>query len=134
MAIAEIELAVHGLPYLGNGFVAVQVNLLALDRFPEPLDKEIIPPTPFAIHAGLNAVLLMQSKKCGTGELPALVGVHDGFFLGIHTGICSQAVRQAPTQHPASRPTKPRAKIDETPANWDVGRASPLMQQAPHHP
>lgn len=62
-AIVEIEIAGQRLPYLGNGVVAVQVNLLVLDRFPETLDEDVVSSAPLAIHADLNAVLLKQANE-----------------------------------------------------------------------
>lgn len=129
-AIVEIEVTGQRLPNLGNSVVAVQVDFLVLDRLPETFNEDVVPPAPLAIHADLNAVLLKQADEGGTGKLAALVGVHDlrptvfhdGFFQRIDAGIGRQAVRQAPSQHPAGGPIKHRAQIDETPAHWDVGR------------
>ena len=39
---AIVEVAGQCLPYLGNGIVAVQVNLFILDRFPEALHEDVI--------------------------------------------------------------------------------------------
>ena len=76
-AIVEIEVASQRLPDLGNGLVAVQVNLFILDRFPEAFNEDVVSPTALAIHADLNPVLLKQANEGGTGELAALIGVHD---------------------------------------------------------
>lgn len=129
-AIVEIEIAGQCLPILGNGIVAVQVNLLILDRLPEVLDKDVIAPAPLAIHAALNAMLLKQADEGRAGELAAQVGVHDfwsavfhdGFFQGVDAGIGRQAVRQAPAQHPTGGPVEYHAQIDTTPAHWDACR------------
>jgi hypothetical protein len=100
-AIVEIEISAQRLPDVGNGVVAVQVNLLVLDRFSEALDEDVVPPAALAIHADLNAVLLKQANEGGTGELAALVCVHDfrsavphdGFLKGVDAGIGRQAIR-----------------------------------------
>ena len=129
-AIVEVEIAAQRLLDVGNGVVAVQVNLFILDRFPEALHEDVVPPAALAIHADLDAVFLKQAGEGRTGKLAALVGVHDfrsavfhdRFFQGIDTGIGRQAVRQAPSQHPTSCPVEHRAQIDKTPAHRDVGR------------
>lgn len=91
----------------------MQVNLLVLDRFPEAFDEYVIAPAALAIHADLNAVLPKQANEGRTGELAALVSVHDfrltifhdDLFPSIDAGISRQAVRQAPTQHPTGCPS-----------------------------
>ena len=49
--IVKIEIACQRLPDVGDCLVAVQVNLFILDRFPEPLNEDVVPPTTLAIHA-----------------------------------------------------------------------------------
>ena len=129
-AIVEIEIAAQCLPNLGNRLVAVQVNLLVLDRFPESLYEDVIPPATLAIHADLNALILKQADEGGAGELATLISVHDvrsavprdGFLQGVDAGISGQTVRQAPGQHPTGCPIEDGTQIDKAPAHRDVRR------------
>lgn len=54
--------------------VGAQMDLLVLDRFPNPLDKNIISDcAPFSIHADFDAILEEHLRKSHAGELRALV-------------------------------------------------------------
>jgi hypothetical protein len=55
----------------------VQVNLFIFDRFPQPLDKHVVAPAAFAIHADGDAVILEQLCKFQAGKLTALIGIED---------------------------------------------------------
>jgi hypothetical protein len=87
-------------------------------------------PTALAIHADLDAVLLKQADEGQAGKLATLVSIHDfrlaifhdGLFQSVDAGIGRQAVRQAPSQHPAGGPVENGTQIDEAPAHRDVGR------------
>ena len=51
----------------------MQIDLLILDRFPNPLHKNIVPPSPFSIHADFDVILDEQLRESHAGELRALV-------------------------------------------------------------
>jgi len=78
----------------------MEVNFFVLDRLPKPLDEDVVPPAALAIHADLDAMLLEQADEGRTGELAALVRVHDfwgtrfqdRFFQRIDAGIWRQTV------------------------------------------
>ena len=75
VSIVKLEIAVQTLPRLGDRVVGMQVNLLVLHAFPQPLDKHIVHPSAFPVHADLDAVALDQVDEILAGELAALVGV-----------------------------------------------------------
>src|SRR5450759_1474642 len=109
--VVEIEVAGQGLSGNRNGVVAMQVNFLILDALPQPFDEDVIAPAALAIHADLDAMLFEEADESGTGELAALVRIHnlrrtvfqDRFFQRIDTGIGCQAERQtSPLIRPVS--------------------------------
>lgn len=53
----------------------MQIDLLVLDRFPNPLDEDIVPPSPFSIHADFDVILDEQLRESHAGELRALVRI-----------------------------------------------------------
>ena len=55
----------------------MKINMLILDSPPESLDKDIIPPGAFAIHADSNLVVCEEFGKSQASELASLIGVHD---------------------------------------------------------
>jgi hypothetical protein len=55
----------------------MQVDVLVLDRLPQPLDEHVLAPTAFAIHADRDSVTLERSDELAAPELAALIGVHD---------------------------------------------------------
>ncbi len=61
-----------------NGVVCFQIHLFVFHRSPQPLDnKDVVPPTAFAIHADPDALGLEHVGEFGAGELTPLVGVED---------------------------------------------------------
>src|SRR5438034_206221 len=63
----------------GLGYVVVspQIHLLVFDAAPEPLDKDIIPPSPFAVHADGDVVVDQHAGEGLARELRALIRVED---------------------------------------------------------
>src|SRR5207249_7496004 len=74
-----VEIEVHGyfLARLGHRVVGVQVNVLVLDRLPQPLDKHVVAPAALAIHADADGMALQHADELAAGELAALIGIHD---------------------------------------------------------
>ena len=56
---------------------ACRRHLFVCDTLPESLREYIIPPTAYAIHADLNAVVFQQPSELQTGELAPLVSIED---------------------------------------------------------
>ena len=48
--VVEREIAADAGPRLGDGGVRVQIDLLVLDRAPEPLDEDVVAPAALAIR------------------------------------------------------------------------------------
>jgi hypothetical protein len=53
------------------------MDLLVLDAAPQALDKHVVPPSRFAVHADRNSVAGEHAGEGPTGELRALVRVED---------------------------------------------------------
>ena len=129
-AVVKIEVAGQRLPGDGYGLVAVQIHLLVFHGFPEPFDEDVVAPTALAVHADLNAVLLEHADEGGTGELAALVGVHDfrravlgdRFFQRLDARIGCQRIREPPGQNAPGGPVEHGGQIDEPALHRDVGR------------
>ena len=57
--------------------IALQIDLLVLQRSPQPLDEDVVQPTAAAVHRDSHAGSLQDRGECGRGELAALIGVED---------------------------------------------------------
>ncbi len=53
--VVPIEPVCHVFGKLGASFINVQVDPFILQRSPEPFDEDVIPETPFTVHADFNA-------------------------------------------------------------------------------
>src|SRR5208283_5248370 len=72
LAIVEVQIPAERSTCVANSVVGMQIDLLVLDRSPQPLDKDIVAPRAAAIHADRDRVLQQQASECGAGELAAL--------------------------------------------------------------
>jgi len=79
-SIVKLEVVANLQFCLAGGFISMKINMLILDGSAESLDKYIIPPSAFAIHADSNPVVCEEFGKSQAGELAALIGVHDHRF------------------------------------------------------
>ena len=82
---------------LADGFVGSQIDLLVFDAAPQPLDEDIVPPSPFAVHADGDAVAGEHAGEGRAGELRALVGVED-----FRPAVRAKASSRVSTQKAAS--------------------------------
>src|SRR5215472_5052792 len=57
--------------------IALEVDVLILERPPQPLDEEVVHPTTSAIHGDLDPCARQCTGEGGTSELAALVGVEN---------------------------------------------------------
>src|SRR5438552_2473505 len=57
--------------------VALEIDVLMLQRAPQPLDEDIVHPPAAAVHRDLDASLSERASEGRAGELAALVGVED---------------------------------------------------------
>ena len=62
---------------LADRVVGPEINLLILDRSPEPLDEDVVAPGALAVHADPDARPDQHSGELVTGELRALIAVED---------------------------------------------------------
>ncbi len=76
-AVVEVQISPDRPPGLADGLVSPQVDLLVFDRFPEPLDEDVVAPSALAVHADLDLLGQKNLREVDTGELAALVGVED---------------------------------------------------------
>ena len=103
-AVVELQIAPDPTARCAHRVIGMQIHLLVLDRFPQPLDEHVVAPTSLAVHADGDAVLLEQLREFETGELAALVGVEDlrcavtmdRLLHSLDAEIGRQRVRQAP--------------------------------------
>src|ERR1017187_3746623 len=120
-AVIKIEVAAQSLSGNGDGIVAVQIDFLVFRGLQEPYTKDVIPPATPAIHADLNAVLCEHADQGRTGDLTALVGIHDPrravfknrFLQRLNTRVSRQGIGQAPSQHSTRSPVEYGGEIDE---------------------
>ena len=61
--VVELQILSDGSAGLGHAGVGLKVDLLLLDAFPDALDEDVIPPSPFPVHADLDAVPDRQTGK-----------------------------------------------------------------------
>ena len=71
--VEETEVGLKSFSQFGNTVVGVQVDVLVLHRAPEPFDKDVVHPSPLAIHADLDLVGLQDASELLAGELSASV-------------------------------------------------------------
>lgn len=112
----------------GHRLVAVQVDLLVLERAPEPLDEDVVAPAAFPIHADRDAVVLEQPGEVGARKLCALIRVEDRRPAIAGDGLLDRreaegAVerdRDALGQDAATRPVHHGREIDEAVRHRDI--------------
>jgi len=73
LLVKEAEVGLKPLPEISNAVVGVQIDMLVLHRAPESLDKDVVHPPSFAIHADLDRVGLQDASELLAGELSASV-------------------------------------------------------------
>ena len=83
--VVERQIALHALVCSPDGVVGVQIHLLVFDAFPESLDEHVVPPTPFPVHADLDAVVGQQPRERLAGKLAPLIGIENlGWTIAAH--------------------------------------------------
>jgi hypothetical protein len=80
--IEAVDVSADRGPRLRHVGVGPQIYLLVFDCPPQALDKDIVPPGAFPIHADLDPVLHQKAGEGGAGELRALIAVED-FWLSV---------------------------------------------------
>ena len=69
LLVEEAEVSLKPCLQISNAVVGVQVDMLVLHRAPEPVDKNVVHPSPLAVHTDLDAVDLQDAGELLTGEL-----------------------------------------------------------------
>src|SRR5271166_5340681 len=64
----------------GDAAVSSKIDLLVFDRAPDPLDEDVVAPSPFAVHADRDGIVGQQAGERGAGELAALVGIENAII------------------------------------------------------
>src|SRR5215217_7396216 len=75
--VVEAEIAADRGTGLGDRVVSSEVDLLVLDRSPQPLDEDVVAPSALAVHADGDLVPGQHTGEGLAGELAALIGVED---------------------------------------------------------
>ena len=109
--------------------VGTQVDLLVLDRSPQPLHQDVVvaalPPRP----ADPDPLSLQPRHEVARGELAALIGVEDlgpaatfqRHLKGIQTEFRVKAVGELPAEHVPGEQIHDRHKVEEPLLQRDVG-------------
>ena len=103
-AVVELQILFQMRLRVIHGPICMEIDLLVLDSPPESLHKDIVTPTPFAIHADTDPIRLKEAGKISAGKLAALIRVEDirspvklyGFFYRLNAEICGQRVGEPP--------------------------------------
>lgn len=118
---------------VGLGFdlraVALEVDLVMLDRAPQPLDEDVVEAAALAVHGQLHAGREQRLGKLGGGKLAALVGVEDlrraipghRALHRPHAEAGIERVRQFPREDRPAIPVEHRAEVDEAAVDRHVG-------------
>src|SRR5271166_5119229 len=72
-AIIKTEIGADRSASLGHRIVGSEIHLFPFDRPPKPLDKDIVTPRAFAVHADGDAAFKKHAGELGAGELAALI-------------------------------------------------------------
>ena len=126
--IEELKVTPQPRPHIGDGLVGAEVDLLVLDRAPEPFDKDVVAPAALAIHADPDVVRAQDIEERGARELRALIRVED---LGraepvdrlLECGdaeVAGQRRGAAPRQHFPRGPVHDGTEKDEAASHWDI--------------
>src|SRR5215470_15799816 len=88
-AIIEVEVAVDRGAGVADAVVGSQIDLLVFDAAPQPLDKDVVAPSSFAVHDDCNVIVSERAGEGRASELRSLVGVEDIWFA-----VTSQCILQ----------------------------------------
>ena len=106
-----------------------QIDLLIFDGPPKPLDKNIVAPSPFSIHADRDVMFVEQVCKGKAGKLAALIGIeHLGLSItcqslldGLKTKRGIERDGYTLCENLAAKPVDNRGEIDKTACHRNVG-------------
>src|SRR6516162_9879516 len=128
LGIVEIEIASNGVAGFTDALISPQVHLLVFDASPQTLNKHIVTPSAFAIHADRYSSLGERAGERRAGELAAVICVQD-FRIAVTSQCifkCRNAERglhgdrQPPSQHAATEPIEHDGEVDKTPRHRNI--------------
>src|SRR6202795_3739386 len=88
-SVVKVEIPADRISCLGDRFLGSQIDLLVFDAAPQPLNKHVVPPGPFAIHADGDAVAGKQTGERRARELRPLIGIED-----VRPAVTGQSILQ----------------------------------------
>ncbi len=128
LVIVELEVVVESGGQVRYGSVLLDVDVLVLDRAPEPLNEDIVEDPTAAVHADANTRRLQLAGEIASGKLNALVRVED-FWLSVperqaQGGQAEGAIKcvgQLPGDHEATEPVHDGDQIHEAQGHRHIG-------------
>src|SRR6266478_6580514 len=76
-SVVKVQITADRSAGVADAVVGPQIHLLVFDAAPQPLDEDVVPPSPFAVHADGDRVFDQHASECRAGELAALIRVED---------------------------------------------------------
>src|SRR5271165_2868710 len=127
-AVVKLEVSSDRSSGLGHRAVSSEVYLLVFDRPPKPLDKDIVTPRAFAVHADGDAVFEQHAGELGAGELAALIRVEDfrpamlrqSLLQRLDAELGLHGDRYAMAENPAAEPIDHGDEINKALLHRDV--------------
>ena len=109
--------------------IALQVDVLVLERAPQPFDEHVVHPAAAAVHRDAQSGGDQHPGERSAGELAALVGVEDlrsaeprqRLLQRRDAELAVHGVGQPPRQHRPARPVPDCDEAEEAAADGDVG-------------
>src|SRR5205807_10009547 len=77
LLVVEVEPSADTALGFGHSRVGIEVDFLVFETAPQPLDKDVVHASAFAVHADRDPVVLQSAGEVVAGKLAALVGVED---------------------------------------------------------
>ena len=127
--VVELEPLPEALAQVGAVGKGSEVEIVVLERPPQPLDEDVVLNAPATVHADGDAVVLEQVREDLAGELRSLVGVEDlrGSIApdSLLDGFCAKVglhgVGYLPGEDLAAVPVHDGHQIHEPSFHGDVG-------------
>ncbi len=127
LSVVKLEMGGQAKAGFCNAMVIMKINFFVFDRFPEPLDEDVVAgPTP-TVHADRDAVFFKRTDEIRCGNLRSLIHVEifrvgslKGFFQGLCTERRIQGDRQLPGQDVTAEPVHDGHKVNKAMIHSDV--------------
>src|ERR1700761_592019 len=106
----------------------MNVYTLVFQAAPQPLDEDIIHPSPPSVHRNAYTRRPQNTGKPRRGELAALIGVENlgvakplqSLLQRLNAEVSVHRVRDTPRQHLARGPVHHRHQIQKTAPHWYI--------------